>query len=226
MAPRLEDADLTSGQRLLLQALAGSPLRDAFYLTGGSNLAGFRFRHRRSDDLDLFTDGEVPVMEILALLRSVPDATVEGPDRRYDRFRFQVRLPGELVRLEFVRYPFPAVGTREATEEGLRLDDPADIAANKVLAIIERREGKDLVDLWKLAGHGGASALRSAIGDAERKFGVRGLRYGLQGALVAAAGAAPPQLHEPGDFDVARTWAREAARQLARESLDDDQDKG
>jgi hypothetical protein len=78
MAMRLEDADLTEGQRLLLRALADSPLRDAFYLTGGSNLAGFRFRHRRSDDLDLFTDGEVPVTEVLALLRSVPGATVGG----------------------------------------------------------------------------------------------------------------------------------------------------
>jgi predicted nucleotidyltransferase component of viral defense system len=225
MATRLEDADLTEGQRLLLRALAGSPLRDAFYLTGGSNLAGFRFRHRRSDDLDLFTDGEVPVTEVLALLRSVPGATVEGPDRRYDRYRFHVSLPGELIRLEFTRYPFPAVGTRETTEEGLRLDDPADIAANKVLALIERREGKDLVDLWKLTGERGGTALRNAIADAERKFGTRGLRYGLQGALVAAASAAAPRLHEPHDFDAARTWARDAAQRLARESLDEDQGK-
>jgi hypothetical protein len=50
MATRLEDADLTDGQRLLLRALAGSPLRDAFYLTGGSNLARASTRTRARSD--------------------------------------------------------------------------------------------------------------------------------------------------------------------------------
>lgn len=222
MAWRLDDADLTAGQRRLLLALARSPLRETFYLTGGSNLAGFRFRHRRSDDLDLFTDGEVPLAEILAWLRSFPDATVEGPSRRYDRYGFQVRLADELVRLEFARYPFPALGARDVTVEGLQLDDPADIAANKILALLDRREGKDLVDLWKLTQDRGVDGLRTAVLDAERKFGVQGLRHGLQAALLAAANATAPRLHDPRDFETARAWARDVVRALADQSLDED----
>jgi hypothetical protein len=44
--------------------------------TGGTNLAAFRFRHRRSDDLDLFTDGQVPA-ETLA--RESLDAPGDDP---------------------------------------------------------------------------------------------------------------------------------------------------
>ena len=221
---RLDEADLSEGQRGLLRAVARSSLADSFYLTGGSNLAGFRFRHRRSDDLDLFTDGEVPVPEILAVLRSLPGATVEGPDRRYDRYRFLVRLGPDVVRVEFVRYPFPAVAPREVTVEGLRLDGVADVFANKVLALIERREGKDLVDMWKLAVERGAGALQQAIADAERKFGVQGLRYALQGALLAAVRSAAPRMKDPGEIDAVRAWAQAEARSLAARSLDDDAD--
>ncbi len=155
-------------------------------------------------------------------MRSLPGATVEGLERRYDRHGLQVRLADELIRLEFVRYPFPAVGVRDVTVEGLHLDDPADIAANKIVALLDRREGKDLVELWKLTEGRGVPGLQLAVADAERKFGVAGLRHGLQTALLAAANAGAPRLHDPRDLATARAWARDAARALAAESLDED----
>ena len=52
------------------------------------------------------------------------------------------------------------------------------------------------------------------LDDAERKFGVQGLRHGLQAALLAATNATAPRLHDPHNFDAARACGRGAAPDL------------
>jgi hypothetical protein len=66
-----DNAILRPSQKTVLEAFAGSPLKDAFYLTGGTALAAFHLGHRRSDDLDFFTEGDVPVETVLEFLRSL-----------------------------------------------------------------------------------------------------------------------------------------------------------
>jgi predicted nucleotidyltransferase component of viral defense system len=67
----LERATLTADQHRLLAALAASPLAGTFYLTGGTALAAFYLHHRVSDDLDLFSEDEVPLTVVESFLAGV-----------------------------------------------------------------------------------------------------------------------------------------------------------
>ena len=55
---------LTPLQRKLLRAIGESPLRDEFFLTGGTALAVLYLHHRYSVDLDLFTENPAAVVQV------------------------------------------------------------------------------------------------------------------------------------------------------------------
>jgi predicted nucleotidyltransferase component of viral defense system len=59
---------LTPLQRRLLAEIGGSPLRDQFFLTGGTALAAFYLYHRYSVDLDLFTENPAAVAQVAPIL--------------------------------------------------------------------------------------------------------------------------------------------------------------
>ncbi len=49
---------LTDLQKKILNTFSDLPDKEAFYLTGGTALSAFFLKHRRSHDLDFFTDVE------------------------------------------------------------------------------------------------------------------------------------------------------------------------
>lgn len=51
--------ELTPVQEKVIDALAASPLKDQFYWTGGTALAVVYLHHRKSQDLDFFSDKPV-----------------------------------------------------------------------------------------------------------------------------------------------------------------------
>lgn len=138
-------------QRTIIEQLARSPLREHFYWTGGTLLAERYLHHRRSDDVDLFSDAPFAHEDILPFVRALQMAVAldRVEERRiFDRWEFTLR-DGATTRLEFVRYDFPALRTREEWM-GVRVDSLDDLAANKVMAAMERGEPKDAVDLYYL----------------------------------------------------------------------------
>ena len=52
---------LTPLQRKLLHEIGKTPLRDDFFLTGGTALAALYLHHRYSVELDLFTENPTAV---------------------------------------------------------------------------------------------------------------------------------------------------------------------
>jgi hypothetical protein len=63
------DAILRPNQKQLLGAFSRSSLAGSFSLTGGTALAAFHLGHRVSEDLDFFTERDVPV-EAVHMLRA------------------------------------------------------------------------------------------------------------------------------------------------------------
>jgi predicted nucleotidyltransferase component of viral defense system len=118
-----------------------------FYLVGGTALA-LQFGHRKSDDLDFFTNGSFDIDVVkqavlhhyphLKLLRDKPHGisfliALEGDireERKVDIYNWAVK---------FIR---PAI-----VEDGIKLASPEDIAAFKLDSISNRKEQKDYVDL-------------------------------------------------------------------------------
>lgn len=142
---------LSKIQAAILEILAQSPLRERFYWTGGTLLAEKYLHHRNSYDVDLFTDKPFRYEEILPLvqevkkrvkLKSVEEIKVS------DRWEFFLHNHRE-VRFEFVHYQFPHLKSRKRWR-GMFIDSLDDLAANKTMALVERHEPKDVVDVYYL----------------------------------------------------------------------------
>ena len=140
---------LTSLQQTALTAFFAVPeLKQYFYLTGETALAGFYLEHRVSDDLDFFTHG----VEIYAIERIVEDAfktaglklTKELGSPSFRRYKVNGELQMDLVKdVEF------RLGSPEL-RDGIMVDNLKNIAVNKVCAIYGRLDPKDYVDLFFL----------------------------------------------------------------------------
>jgi hypothetical protein len=127
-----------------------------FYLTGGTALARGYYHHRYSEDLDLFVnDAREFQLWRDRCLKALADAAPNSGWRleivlREERFGRAV-LHGSLpLKLEFVNdVPF-RVGQPWNHPRLGRLDTKENILANKVSALVDRQEPKDLVDIYFL----------------------------------------------------------------------------
>ena len=129
-------------------------LKTGFYLTGGTALSRGYLHHRLSDDLDFFVNDD-PGFELWAgrILHAVGERgkwrmTVLQREERFVRFSLD---PGEiLLKVDLVNDVPSHIGQILSYESLGRLDSPENILANKITAAIDRREPKDMADIWGL----------------------------------------------------------------------------
>ncbi len=123
-----------------------------FYLTGGAALVGFYFGHRQTEDLDLFTleneieNGFVIVKEVAKSLDATVESIITSPDFR----RFLVKRGDEAVVVDLVREYVFQLETEKREINGIRIDSPEEILANKLCTLLSRSEIRDLVDVREL----------------------------------------------------------------------------
>lgn len=155
---------LTPLQREILDAFFQRENR--FFLTGGAALSGFYLGHRETHDLDLFTltdaldDGVALVGEIARETGASFESIQTAPDFR----RLLVRRGPEALIVDLVRERAPQLASEKALVEGIRVDSPEEILANKLCALLSRSEIRDLVDVRALekAGYGLEDSLAAA----------------------------------------------------------------
>jgi predicted nucleotidyltransferase component of viral defense system len=141
-------------QRDLLEAFFAR--EQSFFLTGGAALVGFYLHHRQTLDLDLFTtednleDGEAALLDAVQEL----GATVERLRTSTNFRRFLVRRGNESVVADLVRDLAPQIDTEKPFRDGIRIDSPREIMANKLCTLLSRGELRDLVDVMALEGAG------------------------------------------------------------------------
>ncbi|MBP7865809.1 MAG: nucleotidyl transferase AbiEii/AbiGii toxin family protein [Acidobacteria bacterium] len=149
-----------------------APLGTGFYLTGGTCLSRAYLGHRFSDDLDFFVNHrpEFGLWRDQAIHALAADArwSCEVLSRE-ERFARLILRDGETaLRIEWVNDVPCRIGTpREHPALG-RIDSPENILSNKVTALVDREEPKDLVDIWGLCTTLGLSLSR-AVSDAAGK---------------------------------------------------------
>ena len=137
-------------QRDLLEAFFAREQR--FFLTGGAALVGYYLHHRQTLDLDLFTtedhleDGEAALFDAAQEL----GATVERLRTSTNFRRFLVRRGNESVVADIVRDLAPQIDTEKPVRDGIRIDSPREIMANKLCTLLSRGELRDLVDVMAL----------------------------------------------------------------------------
>jgi aryl-alcohol dehydrogenase-like predicted oxidoreductase len=123
-----------------------------FFLTGGGALAGFHLGHRETDDLDLFTT-EDAIQDGVATVRAVArdmGAETEPIHTTPDFRRILLRRGQEAVVIDLAReFVFQMVSDKPVLN-GIRVDPPEEILANKLCALPSRSEIRDLVDVRAL----------------------------------------------------------------------------
>jgi predicted nucleotidyltransferase component of viral defense system len=144
---------LTPLQRRLLQEIGQSRIGGEFFLTGGTALAAFYLHHRYSVDLDFFTANPTAIAQVAPVVQEM----AERLDLRLSITRtlgtflecFFESSAGERVEFDFAQdNPYRLEPTRFRPELGIHVDNPTDIACNKLSALFDRAEPKDFVDVY------------------------------------------------------------------------------
>lgn len=167
----MEQEVLTAAQKKALTAIGEEKELGAFYLTGGTALAAYYFQHRVSDDLDFFTPDDLKtdfLHEFAERFKTRLGARAMNFMRLYDRYQFTFALENEELKIEFVKYAFKQL-EEPAARDGIRIDSLRDIAANKLMTLVERFDPKDFVDMYYLLQKYNLDSIR---GDVEKKFGM------------------------------------------------------
>lgn len=143
-----------------------------FYLTGGTASSRAYLQHRFSDDLDFFVNDDeqfsVWVERIIHALTQQENLTINILQKE-DRFiRMTLAENDLLLKLEFVNDVPSHIGEIRKLEILGKIDSPENILANKITAVIDREEPKDLADIWGFCCKMGLS-LKTAITDAHSK---------------------------------------------------------
>lgn len=140
-----------------------------FYLTGGAALVGFYFGHRKTEDLDLFTledeieSGFAIVREVAKSLDAAIESIITSPDFR----RLLVKRGDEAVIVDLVREYVFQLEPEKREINGIRIDSPDEILANKLCTLLSRSEIRDLVDVQALENAG--FSLENALKVAAKK---------------------------------------------------------
>lgn len=168
----MEQTILTKAQKAVIDVVGAEPMLFDFYLTGGTALAAYYLNHRISDDLDFFIFKEPDKMFLHGFaerLRTAISAETVRFERLYDRNQFYFKLNTEELKVEFTKYPFPQL-EQPIARDGIKIDSLRDIAANKLMALLDRFDPKDFVDMFFLLRQFDLESLRK---DVEKKFGAR-----------------------------------------------------
>lgn len=141
---------LNSEQRMFLDFLSESEFGKKVYWTGGTALA-YTYNHRISSDLDFFSFDFLTDSEILPFIESAKNEFwVKNIKKQvlYNRniFLFDKNLWN--LKIEFTFFPFKNIKKYDILNNKLKIDSIIDIATNKIHAVSERLETKDVFDIY------------------------------------------------------------------------------
>lgn len=119
-------------------------------------MAGFYLGHRETHDLDLFTltddieRGFHLIHETAAELGARVEPIQTSPDFR----RFLVTRNEEAVVVDLIREYVFQISDEKPLLDGIRVDTPEEIMANKLCTLLSRSEIRDLIDIFELENAG------------------------------------------------------------------------
>lgn len=210
---------LTAFQKDVLKALAQESFFKDFYLTGGTALAALYLCHRHSEDLDFFTENPQAVVRIHPLVKRLAqhiEAQIELGRRFETLFECSlVNKKGERLEMDFaLDMPGRLAPLKMLKGFKIKVDNPLDIACNKLSALYERSEAKDFIDIFFIDQQ--LFKLEDLISKARRKYGDLDT-YGLAMAFLKIKGITWwPRMVRPFDRKKVRQFYLSHAKRLAQ----------
>jgi len=168
----METDILTKNQLALLAHLGKNDhFTDHFYLTGGTALAAFYLKHRYSEDLDFFSEQEIDMLAIDALLKIAKesmDINAIDSQQSFNRNLFFLHFGDEVLKTEFTYFPFPRI-EKGKEQFGVTIDSLLDIAVNKLFTIYQQSRARDYIDLYLIC-KGKSFSIEELVKKARIKF--------------------------------------------------------
>jgi len=147
-----------------------------FYWTGGTLLAFKYLKHRKSVDLDFFSDNLFTDDEYLSFinrLKTALNCQKITMTLNYNRRQYLIARKSTNAKLELVYFPFTKIENRKTLEQySIKVDSLTDIMVNKILSTYQRNEVKDIYDLYFYFKNKPKYNLQQLTGLVEKKFGV------------------------------------------------------
>lgn len=147
---------LTNLQKRILNLFSELPDKESFYFTGGTALSAFFLKHRKSHDLDFFTNTE----ELISPFSQKLEASLKKVSLGVEKLRgfhsfieLSVNSSEESTIIHLaLDSPFRFEQPHDSAEfPGLKVDSLIDIASNKLLALFGRAALRDFIDVYFLA---------------------------------------------------------------------------
>lgn len=160
----------------VLNKIMDIPFLTDFQLVGGTALA-LKYGHRKSIDLDLFTNKSFEKQTLIEILETTFKSSFayDGKSTKWGLFCFI-----DNVKVDFVHYPHPIIGQYEVVEN-IRLASNKDLVAMKIQAILGRGAKKDFWDVAELLKY---FSLQEMIDFHGEKFPTQMLGISIPQALV------------------------------------------
>jgi predicted nucleotidyltransferase component of viral defense system len=122
-------------------------IEDIFYLTGGTCISRFYQEKRYSDDLDFFADNEprfkIAIKNIITALKKEFKVQENTVSKDFVRLIINDLLQVDFINDRVYRYGEPII-----LDNGYRIDNIKNILSNKLNAVIDRDEEKDIFDIY------------------------------------------------------------------------------
>jgi hypothetical protein len=168
----MSDSTLTELQRLVLELFFKLPESDGFVLAGGAALVASGLSERPTQDVDLF--GSDVATGIIAAADALEVACIDRgwtTERIRDTATFRrliVRSPDDEFLVDLA-VDSPPLGAPTITAVGPTYP-PRELAARKLLALFDRAEARDFVDVHMLSERFDLDDLLDLAGDLDEGF--------------------------------------------------------
>lgn len=144
MEEKIDFMELYRVQDKLLKIIFA--LEHEFYLTGGTALHRFYYNLRYSDDLDFFSNNDELFSENISQILNACDKNGIRYNRIVQAKDFQRVMINDLLQIDFVNDRVYREGKSNIIN-GMRIDNKINILTNKIVAILNRAEEKDIFDI-------------------------------------------------------------------------------
>lgn len=213
---------LSDFQNKALDVFRHSVLAKKFYLAGGTALSEYYLKHRKSEDLDFFTQEELDIDSLKRFTHTVASKMALDKieyQHGFGLYTFFFYPKGEVAKykIDFGQYPF---GTIEPVKNihGVLVESLYDIAVDKAHTISTRPRSRDFIDCYCILEKHREWNFSDLIQKAREKFeiGVDKLQIVENLLLVKDLSDLPIMLHEV-DMKAVRKFFIAEAEKLKKE---------
>ena len=165
---------MTNFQKKLLDYFKKTSLAKKFYLAGGTALAEFYLKHRKSEDLDFFTQEELNLESIKRFAQSV-EKLVSLDKIEYQHgfglYTFFFYPKGEITKykIDFGQYPFEPIESPKIVN-GLMIESLYDIGVDKAHTVSINPRLRDFIDLFFILQKEKGWKFRDLVKKGQEKF--------------------------------------------------------